>query len=88
MPSMPMISSATVTVTMSSAAVLEDENTNKVDEEAKDGHDKEPLVFHLEQINVSDNIPILSLTFISGGPCGPFFLFLPLAVRRASRRLR
>ena len=39
MPSMPMISSATVTVTMSSAAVLEDENTNKVDEEAKDGHD-------------------------------------------------
>ena len=36
MPSMTMsvISSATVTVTMSSAAVLEDEDTNKVDEEA------------------------------------------------------
>ena len=47
---MSVVPAATVTVAMPSAAVLEDENPDKVDKEAKDGHHEEPLVFHLEHI--------------------------------------
>ena len=49
---MSVVPAATVTVAMPSAAVLEDENPDKVDEEAKDGHHEEPLVFHLGHILV------------------------------------
>ena len=52
MSSMAVISSATVTVTVSGAAVLEYENPYKVDEETQDGDHKQPLVFHLEIIDM------------------------------------
>ena len=52
MSSMAVISSATVTVTVSGAAVLEYENPYKVDEETQDGDHKQPLMFHLERIDM------------------------------------
>ena len=52
MSSMAVISSATVTVTVPGAAVLEYENPYKVDEKTQDGDHKQPLVFHLERIDM------------------------------------
>ena len=44
---MSVVSATAVTMSVPSAAMLEDENPDKVDEEAKDRHHEEPLVFHL-----------------------------------------
>ena len=76
---MSVVPAATVTVAMPSAAVLEDENPDKVDEEAKDGHHEEPLVFHLGHILVWRYMfkSWAAMSYLS-----------PLEVLRASRRLR
>ena len=48
---MSSVSSTTVTMTVSTTAMLEDKDPNKIDDEAKDGNQEEPLMFHLKRIN-------------------------------------
>ena len=50
---MSSIPSTTVTVPVSTTAMLEDKYPNEIDDEAKDGNQEEALVFHLKRINIT-----------------------------------